>query len=117
MSRKIIFVGCIFVYAMLCVLILLATEPWKGGDESISFVFLINAISFPAGMIASLILFLLSILASGTSYAWITETSPFWWSFLLIGCVVLGFAQWQFVLPRVFRLIRNRFVVYRPDDP
>ena len=100
-------------YAILCLAILLTNEPWKGGEEGISFVVLINAVSFPSGVIASLLLDAMSRLAAGTSLEWITARSPFWWLFLFVGCSALGYIQWFMILPRITRRLCNRVPTQR----
>ena len=116
MSRRLIIVTTAIGYALVCVAISLTTEPWKGGEEGIVFAILMNAVSFPSGIIPTSLLSAMSSLASGTSLEWFFATSPFWWVFLLIGCGVAGYAQWFMILPGIAKRIRNRVLTLNGTD-
>ena len=85
------------LYSVVCLFILLAFKPWLGGDGALSYTIGMNLVSFPGGMIPTYVLSLLSDMAAGTKYEWVTATSPFWWLFLLVGCGGLGYGQWLLV--------------------
>ena len=93
-------------YWTLCLIILLLTAPWNGGDGSLVFLIWINLPSFPSGVVASIVLALITSAASGTAFENALSVSPLWWLSLFVGCGVLGFVQWFIVLPKVLERIR-----------
>jgi hypothetical protein len=84
------------LYSGVCLFVVLAFKPWTGGDGAVSYTIGMNLISFPSGMFPSYVLSLLSDMAIGTKYEWVTD-APFWWLFLLIGCGGVGYGQWLLV--------------------
>jgi len=93
-------------YWGLCLLILVLTRPWNGGDGSIGFGVLINLPTFPAGVVPTAVLAWLTGAAVGTRYENALSLSPLWWLFLFVGCSGLGFVQWFLLLPKVLQRIR-----------
>src|SRR5688572_11794042 len=103
MSRPRTVLATAVVYACVCIAILISTKPWMGGEGGISYVVMMNVISFPSGMIPTYALSLLSDMAAGTKYQWITATSPFWWLFVLFGCGIVGYGQWLLLSRLILR--------------
>jgi hypothetical protein len=104
-------------YAALIATITVATRPWDGGDGSIGFVLLTNVVSFPVGLLPTYVLKVVSGAAVGTRWEHAMSLSPLWWVSLGIGCGVLGYLQWAYIISRAARAFRQRVLTKRCGGP
>jgi hypothetical protein len=87
--------------------VLLITQPWLGGEAGAVYAILVNLISFPAGVIPSVVSGWLSWATKHTALAEFFCCSAFWWIFVGVGCAGFGYAQWFVVWPRFLKWTRT----------
>jgi len=103
LSRAGLFRRAIWLSA--CVLVILITAPWHGGDGAISVWLLLSALAVPMGLFVPAL------------YSYF-DLSRFpilsWWPVPLIAIVAIGYAQWFVLAPHLIRGMTSNKRLERP---
>ena len=92
----------------LCLVILAQTEPWRGGEDGLSFGFLLVGLTFPIGIAGAALFALVTYLTIGSAFENAMCCTALWWSSYFAIPLTLGYVQWFVALPALWRVIRRR---------
>jgi hypothetical protein len=98
-------------WTVVCVTLLLFTEPWLGGDASLAFFFSLIFVSFPIGLVGAGVFGLATDLSRGTSFENYMCCTAAWWASYFALQLAFGYVQWFIVTPMSWRFVRRRMAI------